>query len=239
MLAISQIGETLYACGQGGQIYRRVGRDNWSLLTDALLFDMDAYLQKKESRPLTTDPGYIDWLRNFKKQSPKNITLYDIKGFSENAIYLCGSEDTKPVLYYWDGMSLHEQKVYLEETALTGILMADEDSVWVCGREGVLLHGSFARGFTPVILRKQLNLFHMITPYRGKFVVPSSVRPGGLFEVDPGSSELRRFSPALPMLRGDSIFYAKSVSDVLWVVGQKDIFRFDGNGWERIEHPDF
>lgn len=136
-------------------------------------------------------------------------------------------------------MSLHEQKVYLEETALTGILMADEDSVWVCGREGVLLHGSFARGFTPVILRKQLNLFHMITPYRGKFVVPSSVRPGGLFEVDPGSSELRRFSPALPTLRGDSIFYAKSVSDVLWVVGQKDIFRFDGNGWERIEHPDF
>lgn len=239
MLTISQIGETLYACGQGGQIYRRVGRDNWSLLTDALLFDMDAYLQKKESRPLTTDPGYIDWLRKFKKQSPKNITLYDIKGFSENAIYLCGSEDTKPVLYYWDGMSLHEQKVYLEETALTGILMADEDSVWVCGREGVLLHGSFARGFTPVILRKQLNLFHMITPYRGKFVVPSSVRPGGLFEVDPGSSELRRFSPALPTLRGDSIFYAKSVSDVLWVVGQKDIFRFDGNGWERIEHPDF
>lgn len=39
-------------------------------------------------------------------------------------------------------------------------------------------------------------------------------------------------------LRGECIFYAGAVRDVLWVVGQQDIFRLDGNEWERIEHPD-
>ncbi|MBB4254821.1 hypothetical protein [Rhizobium sp. BK008] len=238
MSAITQVGGKLYACGQGGQIYRRHGRDSWSLLTDRLLFDMASYQKKKEGRPRTDDPDYLSWLRDFQKQAPKNISLNAIKGFSEDAIYLCGSEGPRPVLYFWDGSELHELKVYLEEAALTGIHIEHVDSVWICGREGVLLHGSYARGFTPVNLRQQLNLFHMITPYRGKLILPSSVRPGGLFELAPGTSDLRRFSPALPKLRGEYIFYAGAVGDVLWVVGQKDIFRFDGNEWERIEHPD-
>ncbi|NTF35086.1 hypothetical protein G6L88_23980, partial [Rhizobium skierniewicense] len=237
MLAISQIGDALYACGQGGQIYRRAKRDSWSPLTDALLFDMDSYLAKING-PDTSDPNYLEWITNLQQASPKNVSLNDIKGLSDNAIYICGEEGTRPKLFYWDGGELHEQKVYLEEAALTGIFIEHEDSVWVCGREGVLLHGSFARGFTPVNLRQQLNLFHMITPYRGKIILLSSVRPGGLFEVTPWTSELRRFSSAMPKLRGEYIFYAKSVNDILWVAGQNDILRFDGKEWERIEHPD-
>lgn len=238
MSAITQIGDKLYACGQGGQIYWRQGRDKWSLLTNTLLFDMASYQKMREGRPRTDDPDYLPWLLEFQKRTPRNISLNAIKGLTEDAVYICGVEGTKPVLCFWDGSTLHELRVHLEEAALTGIYIEHADSVWICGREGVLLHGSNARGFTPVNLRKQLNLFHMITPYRGKFVLPSSVRPGGLFEFDPGSSDLRRFSPSLPRLRGEYIFYASAVGDVLWVVGQKDIFRFDGTEWERIEHPD-
>ncbi|TCM53174.1 hypothetical protein C8J36_107137 [Rhizobium sp. PP-F2F-G48] len=238
MSAIAQIGDRLYACGQGGQIYRRQGQDDWQLLTDALLFDRTAYQKKKEGRPKTTDPAYLDWLRDYQKQAPRNISFNAIAGLSEDAIYLCGEEATRPILYYWDGTALHEQKVHLEEAALTNIWIEHADSIWVCGREGVLLHGSFARGFTPVNLREQLNLFHMITPYRGQLVMASSVRPGGLFELDPATSELSRFSPSMPKLRGDYIFYACAIGDVLWVVGQKDILCFDGREWERIENPD-
>lgn len=238
LLAITQVDDKLYACGQGGQIYKRSGKDLWSLLTDHLLFDMADYLKRQEGAPKTDDPAFLDWLQEFKKQAPRRISFNDIKGHSENAIYLCGEEATNPILCFWDGSTLHELKLHLNEAALTGIYIENEDSIWVCGREGVLLHGSYARGFTPVNLRKQLNLFHMIAPYRGKLVMPSSVRPGGLFELDPATSDLRRFSPALPELQGDYIFYAGVVNDILWVVGQKDIFRFDGDAWERIEHTD-
>ncbi|OZI38044.1 hypothetical protein CAL29_06745 [Bordetella genomosp. 10] len=235
--AISQIGDKLYACGNGGQMYVRSG-SNWHLLTKSILFDPEAHARLGRTAPPTTDPGFLQWLMDSRRQEPRNLSLHDIAGQREDAIYVCGVEGTKPVLCFWDGGALHELEVPLEEAALTGIHMEHAESVWVCGREGVLLHGSHARGFTPVDLRKQHNLFHMITPYRGKLVLPSSTRPGGLYELDTGTSELRRFAPALPKLRGDYIFHAESVGDVLWVVGQKDIFRFDGNAWERIEHPD-
>ncbi|WP_299971753.1 hypothetical protein, partial [uncultured Roseobacter sp.] len=36
---LRQIGSRLYACGAGGQIFIRAARDNWHMLTDAVLFD--------------------------------------------------------------------------------------------------------------------------------------------------------------------------------------------------------
>lgn len=238
MLALCGDGDSFYASGNGGQVYVRHSPAEWELLTDKLLYDPDAESRLNQTAPLTTDPGFLEWLMESMSKRPRNIAFHDISVLNEDAIYMCGVDGTTPILCFWDGAELHELKIHINEGALTGIFIENQDSVWVCGREGVLLHGSYARGFTPVNVRRQLNLFHMITPYRGKLALPSSVRPGGLFELDPATSDLRRFSPALPKLRGDYIFYAGAVNDVLWVVGQKDIFRFDGNDWERIEHPD-
>ena len=39
MLSLAKIGETLHACGNGGQIYVRAPSGQWSLLTDAVLFE--------------------------------------------------------------------------------------------------------------------------------------------------------------------------------------------------------
>ncbi|MGY5777315.1 hypothetical protein [Rhizobium sp. LEGMi135b] len=238
LLSIASIGNVLYAAGAGGQIYIRDGRDDWRLLTDKLLYDPEAHRKVAAKAPDTTDPKFLDWLMNSEKDEPRNVYFNCIRGVRGDAIYLCGEEGTKPILCFWDGDTLHELNTHLSEAALTGIYIESPDSIWICGREGVLLHGSYARGFTPVSLRSQYNLFHMTAPYRGKLVLPSSTRPGGLFELDPKTSDLKRFSPALPKLRGDYIFCAGAVADVLWVVGQKDIFRFAGNEWERIEHPD-
>jgi hypothetical protein len=238
LLSISSIADTLYAAGAGGQIYIRKGRDDWHLLTDKLLYDAEAHREIASEAPDTTDPRFLEWLMNSEKEEPRNVYFNSIRGLSESEIYLCGEEGTKPILCFWDGATLHELNTHLPEAALTGIYIESPDNIWICGREGVLLHGSYARGFTPVSLRQQHNLFHMIAPYRGKLVLPSSTRPGGLFEVDPKTSDLKRFSPPLPKLRGDYIFYAGVVGDILWVVGQKDIFRFEGAEWERIEHPD-
>jgi hypothetical protein len=248
LLKISQIGERLYACGAGGQIYARHGRDDWKLLTDRVLYDRVANennLANEEPEAMT--PAWFEWVQK-RALNPvaRQVVLYDIKGLSEDAIYLCGTERTKPILCFWDGSELHEINVPLAEAALTGIYIENAESVWVCGREGVILHGSRNRGFAPVNADTRLNLFHSITPYRGKLVLPASVRPGGLYELDPSSGEFRRFQPPLPRLSSrndpesidDGPFFAQSVGDVLWVVASKDIFRFDGQAWERIKHPD-
>ncbi len=249
-LNIGQIGGRLYASGGGGQIYVRAGRNDWRLLTDALLFDMDAYLEAGDEGPDFDDPDYVQWTLDFVSSAvARNVSFYGHEGLAEDAIYLCGTvgPGTKPVLAYWDGTTLEELPVPLSEAALTGIHIEHEDSVWVCGREGVLLHGSRARGFNPVPGDRRLNLFHHITSYRGRLVMPASVRPGGLWQQDPKTGAFGHFEPRLPPLtkppadRGEphgGPFFAQAIGDVLWVVAPRDIFRFDGTAWERIEHPD-
>ncbi len=52
---LKQIGLHLYVIGTGGQIYVREGRDNWRMLTEALLLDREA---NKTQRP-TPEPTYM------------------------------------------------------------------------------------------------------------------------------------------------------------------------------------
>lgn len=56
-----------------------------------------------------------------------------------------------------------------------------------------------------------------------------------------------RFEPRLPKLnRVDSNpgyalsgpLFVQAFGDVIWAVASKDIFRFDGERWQRIKHPD-
>jgi len=238
MLSLAKIGDTLHACGNGGQIYVRNPSGQWSLLTDTILFDAEADARLSRKAPLTTEPDFLQWLMDSRMQRPRNLSLHAIAGLHEEAVYACGVTGTTPLLCFWDGQTLHELDLPLDAAALTGIHVERDDSVWVCGRDGVLLHGSHTRGFVPVDPSRQHGLFHMITAYRGKLALPSSTDPGGLFELDPGAVDLRHFMPALPALRGDHIFYAGAVGEVLWVVGQQDIFRFNGDAWARIDHPD-
>lgn len=247
---LQQIGAHQYACGSRGQIYQRRRPSNWQLLSDAVLLHPDAVTKSIRSSPGINDPGYMDWLlSSIHDPATRNILFNDIKGMSNDSIYICGETGpgTKPVLCYWDGTTLHELKLPISEGALTGIYIENRDSVWICGREGLILHGSWARGFNPVGLPTRNNLFHCITPYREKLVLASSVRPGGLYELDPKTGEFGRFNPPLPPLTQSSAeldapkagpYYAEAFGNVLWVVGLRDIYRFDGAEWERIKHPD-
>ncbi|WP_372574331.1 hypothetical protein [Ruegeria jejuensis] len=255
---LRQIGDHLYVVGAGGQFYKRYSRDGWALLSETLLFDPKAERRrtaeeeaKGNSEPEFGTEEWIEWsiADSLRPPASRNILFNDIAGLTEDAIYLCGEvgPGSKPVLAYWNGGTLEELKVPMEEAALTGIYIESPDEVWICGREGVLLHGSHARGFNPVPGNRRLNLFHHITPYRGKLVMPASVRPGGLWEYDPNTGMFGHFEPRLPPLTKSPAdrnepdggpFFAQAVGDVLWVVASRDIFRFDGNGWERIKHPD-
>lgn len=250
-LDLKQIDRSLYVIGTGGQIYVRKIRGEWRILTDAVLLDQEANRRQKPD----PEPEFLseEWFAMTTEMAlnpvSRNIIFHDIAGFSEDAIYLCGvtGPGSKPVLCFWDGQTLEELKVPLQEAALTGIHIESPDSVWICGREGVILHGSRARGFDPVFAQTRLNLFHGFAPYRGKLLMPASVRPGGLWQLDPKTGDFGHFEPRLPKLhRLDSNpeyalngpFFVQAFGDVIWAVASKDIFRFDGERWERIKHPD-
>jgi hypothetical protein len=257
MLSLSQIGGRLYASGTGGQVYVRNGKNRWEMVSNTFLFDPGAEKKREagETAAGLEEPkfGSPEWQERLIKKAlnpaSRNILFRDIAGLSEEDIYLCGEEGpgTKPILFHWNGMRLEELKVPLPESALTGIHIENSESVWVCGREGVILHGSRNRGFTPVFATTRLNLFHHMTPYRGKLVLPASIRPGGLWQLDPKTGDFGHFEPRLPPLtkppKGSDEphggpFFAQAIGDVLWVVAPRDIYRFDGGDWQRIIHPD-
>lgn len=246
LLSMAEIDGVLFACGAGGQIYHRVNEE-WKLLTEAFLFDPDAAVAHLDGGPDINDPEWTEWIIN-QAMTPatREIVFYGFAGTSANDMYFCGTERTTPILVHWDGGSVSEVSLPLSEGALTDVFVENTDSIWICGREGLLLHGNRHRGFVPVNSNAGLNLFHSFTPYRGKLVMPSSVRAGGLFELDPNTGQVTSFDPPLPRLtsRDDKEsmeggpFFAQATGNVLWVVATRDVFRFDGQSWERITHPD-
>jgi hypothetical protein len=211
LFELRQIGARLYACGDGGQIYVRAGRDAWRLLTSSILFDPESHQRLSVKAPPTDDPAFLDWLDDFEKAAPRNILLNACAGTAEDAIFFAGEAASAPTLFFWNGRELEELSTGIGKGAYTGIHIENENSVWICGREGLLVHGSRERGFSQVSFpRNQTNSFHDLTRYQGKLVLPASVGPGGLFEVNLQTSELRPFRPALPTLRGDYIFFAEA-----------------------------
>ena len=237
---IRQIGENLYACGAGGQIYVHSDINKWKHLTQNLLSSPEKEISHIKSAPDTADPRFLDWLQDTINNPPsREIIINDVKGFNSKEIYLCGEEDTRPFLGYWDGSDIREMEPPITEGALTGIYLENKRNIWICGREGLLLLGNVNDGWKKLELSTQLNLFHEITPYRDRLVLVSSVRPGGLYELNSENMEFKKFAPSPPLSRDETLFFAQAIDDVLWVVGMKNIFRYDGVEWEKIIPPKF
>jgi len=238
MQSIRQIGEKLYACGNGGQIYIRQARDKWELLTKDLLWNSEKSHIARESRPedLNDLRAQREWRKAFDKEqeeSNPNHSLLDINGPSESELYICGEHG---ILFLWDGETLEDVDPGTEN-ALTNIHVANNGIVWICGREGQLFSGNEEEGFDDHSEEGNGALFTSVTTYKGKVLLASQTDPFGLFEFNPKKDKFKRVKPRVkPALR--SIHTIQSVGDVLWLVGGKDILRLENDQWERIQHPD-
>ena len=212
MSCLKQIGQHLYAAGGAGQVYRRLGPDQWVHMDDGLLQAPDV-----SERLL---PRAID-------------------GPHESAIYLLGSVSAAglpPFLCFWNGQ--HWTRLPLPEVAerLTGIHVESESRIWLCGANGTLLLGNDADGFKSLSTVDDNQLFLSVTLFQGRAYLGSNL---GLFVYDPAqpSSGIQPVITGLtPELQDTNIVDA--VDGVLWSIGPKDIARFDGKTWERIHHPD-
>ncbi len=124
---LKEINGVLYACGGGGQIYKR-GKNGWH-----------------------------DIAENLRKQSPTpkaNLALNtlkigddisDIDGYSEDDLYAAGRDG----IYHFDGRLWSKVDISTDEILMI-IFCAPDGVIWACGFNGAILRGDFKNGFKDI-----------------------------------------------------------------------------------------
>lgn len=210
---LQQIGEHLYAAGYAGQVYKRLGPNQWVHMDDGIL------------QPTGMRGG--------------QYSVQVINGPHENAIYVAGCINAPyyPVrASYWNGKTWIDLQLPESAERLTNIYVESEQRIWMCGANGTLLLGNAQEGFCNLSGVEDNQLFLSLCKFQDKIYLGSNL---GLFVYDPADhpAGIRKVITDLtPDLQDANI--VDSVDDVLWSIGSKDIARFDGEHWERIHHPD-
>lgn len=214
MADLQQVGEHLYACGYKGQVYKRVGPNNWRHL--------DAGLLQAPSTP-----------------QEQCIALSVINGPHETAIYAAGyqhSDWLPPKAFFFDGRKWAELQLPGVAARIVDMHVESESRIWMCGSSGTLLLGNAHDGFRSLSTVDDLQLFTSICQFQGQIYLASNQ---GLFVYDPTNPAggiQAVFTDLSPDLQNANI--VDSHDKILWSIGTKDIARFDGRRWERIHHPD-
>ena len=212
MSNLKQIGDHLYACGGAGQVYKRLGKDHWVHMDEGVLQAPDV-----DDRLL---PSAID-------------------GPHEEAIYLVGAlaeSGYPPRVHFWNGKTWRHLELPEVAERLTCIYVETETRIWLAGANGTLLLGNAEDGFVSLSSVDDNQLFLGVCEYFGKVYLPSNL---GLFvyDVDNPQAGIQEVVTGLtPELQDARII--DRANGVLWSVGGKDIAKFDGKVWTRIQHPD-
>jgi hypothetical protein len=231
---VRQIGDALYAAGSGGQAYRREANGDWRVLDEALLDgpypDRNWMLEYARNPELLNN---ADTKRQYMERlnSGKPKIFWTLAGISDNAIYF-GGEQAAGILYVWDG----DRSLACDlptKKALNDIMIAPDGSVWICGRDGLLLKGR-ERRFEVVLDLGRQRRFSSLAWFEDRPYMGSNSGPIGLFVFDGRGAEPVR--TGLPRGIGDA-HTVEAVDGVLWAFGAKDLVRFDGRQWERIPVP--
>ncbi|UVH56358.1 hypothetical protein NWF24_26460 [Variovorax paradoxus] len=204
LIALRQIGERLYACGIGGQIYARDEDGTWQHVDRGLLQE---------------------------REGTHNIFLNAVDGENKDAIYAVGWDlrTNAGLLYFRKGDVW--QKLATESEELSGLCIGDSASVWVCGKNGTLLLGNQANGFSDLSSIAGSRSYSDVKVYKGRVYLAAS---DGLYVREKSMIEPVR-TGLVPESRGCHVLQV--VDDVLWSIGYADIARFDGTVWERIPFP--
>jgi hypothetical protein len=157
MCRIVQIGTRLHACGNGGQVYRRLDPGTWEHIDAGLLQD---------------------------ETDKEDLTLNAIAGVSEDEIYVGGwrKNVNDGVLFCWDGRRW--TSVTGDISAISAIHVEHPGSVWACGRHGTLLHGNHIDGFRKVLQPDRDRSYVSVTVYDDQVFLATET---GLYIYDDGA----------------------------------------------------
>lgn len=159
--------------------------------------------------------------------SDEYVVFNGIDGFSEEDVYAVGSNGS---LYHWDGTAWRQIELKTDEN-LECIRCYGADDVWIGGANGTLLNGNIVKGFRDVSDIADNDTFWSLAKFKEKVYLGTTK---GLFAYDGHA-----IAPVVTGLNPEVETYTvDSTDDALWSIGAKDLVRFDGNVWTRIDHPD-
>lgn len=219
MNRIRFIGNNLYACGFGGQIYRN-SHGTWSHFDDGLLQKSITPTDLQISNPQAL-------LAQLSETANSARDFTDINGFNEQDMYVVGADG---FIGHHDGTSwrIVERSTAASLNAMH--LSADKD-VWIVGSRGTVLKGNAQRGFQ-TLLRKSLNAdLYSITSFGNILYIGAS---NGIYTLVNSKLDLIPISIQEDL---SQVTCVESKDGVLWALSPKKLLRFDGNSWQVLKHP--
>ncbi len=212
---LREIDGQLWACGQHGQIYRRRGTDDW----------------------VRADEGVRVWIdpARFRDRSDEMLELMSsapmlscVDGSSLSDVYVVGMNG---YMAYFDGDGWTQVELPTQDH-LEWIRCYGPSEVWVCGYNGALLKGNVREGFKRMSGNDDSETFVCLTKFNGKVYLSAEE---GLFIFDG-----KKVAPVKTKLKPElqDAWRVDHADGVLWSIGVKDLARFDGKRWQRIQDPD-
>ncbi|MBB4481144.1 hypothetical protein [Rhizobium etli] len=227
--SIQEAGEILFACGLGGQLYRR-STNGWEAV-DGGLRDKSERRMRKElgiGEFAGEDPRGAEDRIALGKESP-DFTRVD--GSSERDVYVCG---LRGLIGYFDGSHLALLSSPTGEH-LVDIHCVSHDRVLIVGYYQTLLIGNARSGFAVAYESNAAITFYSVREFRGEIYVGTTA---GLRKFN--GSKFEVVSDASAGLDDKTVIQQiDSVTDeCLWLIGDRHVFRYDGVKAEKIELPD-
>ena len=206
--SLKEIDGVLYACGGGGQIYKR------------------------------DTNGWRDIAGKLRKQSPApkaNLSLNtleigddisDIDGYSEDDLYAAGRDG----IYHFDGKLWSEVDIPTDEIIMS-IFCALNGVIWACGFNGAILRGDFKNGFKDMSHYDDNMILTKMVFFQNKIYFSSNE---GLFSLD-YKKEKSKLYKIKEIKECEDISVHK---ETLICIGPKKITIFNNNGHRELKHPD-
>ncbi|WDZ50119.1 hypothetical protein LF296_12380 [Acinetobacter vivianii] len=209
------VRQELYACGDGGQVYLNAG-DSWSNIGFNL-----------EEQPLEVTQGEI-----FSLESDFSFerNLYDINGFAHDHLYVCGTKGDDGFIAFFNGSNWIEVNRITPSALYSITLCPDGKSVLISGQYGTLLKGNIDDGFKSLKNRSINAIFYNAAFYQEAIYIASEQ---GLYVYSDSEYSI---VPELSDIQG--VISVEEKDGILWVLSYKQLIRFDGKTWDKINHPD-
>jgi hypothetical protein len=243
LFGLANVGGTLYAAGQGEQVFRRAGPQRWDRLSLGIASHPEhkrIAFQKIVGR--SEQDAYLlgvaaPALPQLDAQTEQSIAATDdwgalFKAHDDLAAEagLAGRVDEGRV-FHTDGSRW--RAVDLPTAAVLNDLLLDTpDRIYMVGTGGTILEGNPVAGFRLVTTHNSTDTFLSITRLGSLYYLASDY---ALHTFDG-----RVVSPLKPRLRRGppTPFGVQAVDDVVFYFDYKQgVQRFDGRNWERIDIP--
>jgi hypothetical protein len=232
---IRAIGQSLYVCGDGRQVYRLLypsnATDAASLLQRARFVHADAGMLQA---PMTPAPAADDeaamdaWL-----DQNEPCQFNDIAGTSEADIYATGDET-----WHFDGQQWRQLQLPADDEPMHVIKVIDADTIVLGGRNGYLLRGNAREGFVNISHHDDNHTITGLEWFDGRLFIASDA---GLYTYNPQTRRQERYRTDLQVDLVDA-HLLEAKDGVLWSFGYKDLAYWDsreGNSrWVRLYDPD-